>query len=160
MLRFKILASVVPLVFVAVFARGGWSPAPHPCIAIGDASVEIASLPWHADLHVSFTDDPAAATVRVQISESAEAADFAVVDDVDSSETGAPETGACETSAATLSVAVSASRSGSAPVIYLSKDGPADYRIFVRSKTFTARDAAALLVGARDGHPHLTAASL
>ena len=73
---------------------------------------------------------------------------------------GAPEAGACEATAATLSVAISASPSGSAPVIYLSKDGPADYRIFVRSKTFTARDAAALIVGAGDGHPHLTAASL
>jgi hypothetical protein len=160
MLRLKILASVVPLVFAVVFARGGWSPGSRPCIAIGDASVEIASVPWHADLHVSFTDDPAAATVRVQILESAEAADFAVVDDVGNPETGAPETGACETTAATLSVAVSASRSGPAPVIYLSKDGPADYRIFVRSKTFTARDAAALVVGAGNGHPHLTAASL
>jgi hypothetical protein len=160
MLRFKILASVVPLAMVAVFARGGWSPGPHPCIAVGDASVEIASVPWHADLHVSFTDDPALATVRVQISESAEAADFAVVDDIDDPETGAPETGACEASAATLSVAVAASPSGSGPVIYLSKDGPADYRIFVRSKSFTARDAAALIAGAGGGHPHLTAASL
>jgi Tol biopolymer transport system component len=165
MLRLKILASLVPLVIVAVFARGSWSPGPHPCVAVGDASVEIASVPWHADLHVSFTDDPKAATVRVQISESAEAADFAVVDDVDSpqtgaSETGAPETGACKATAAPLSVAIAASRSGSAPVIYLSKNGPADYRIFVRSKTFTARDAAALIVGAGDGHHHLTAASL
>ena len=170
MLRLKILASVVPLVMVAVLARGGWSPGPHPCVAIGDASVEIASVPWHADLHVSFTDNPAAATVRVQILESAEAADFAVVDDVDNpqtgasgtgaQETGAPETGACEATAAPLSVAVAAGRSGSAPVIYLSKNGPADYRIFVRSKTFTARDAAALIVGAGDGHHHLTAASL
>jgi hypothetical protein len=169
MFRFKILASVVPLVIAAVFARG-WSPGPHPCIALGEASVEIASVPWHADLHVSFTDDPAAATVRVQILESAEAADFAVVDDADNPGTGAPETGAlgtgaaetraCEATAASLSVAVAAGRSGSAPVIYLSKDGPADYRIFVRSKTFTAREAAALIVGAGGGHPHLTAASL
>ena len=165
MLRFKILASVVPLAIAAVFARGGWSVSPHPCIDVGNESVEIASVPWHADLHVSFTDDPAAATVRVQILESAEAADFAVVDDIDNPKigapvTGAPETGACEATAATLSVAVAASRSGSAPVIYLSKDGPADYRIFVRSKSFTARDAAALIVGAGDGHPHLTAALL
>jgi hypothetical protein len=160
MLRFKILASVVPLLFAAVFARGGWLPGAHPCIAVGDASVEIASVPWHADLHVSFTDDPAAATVRVQMTDSAEAADFAVVDDVDSAETGAAETGACETTTPKLSVAVVASPSGVAPVIYLSKDGPADYRIFVRSKTFTARDAAALIVGAAGGHPHLAAASL
>jgi hypothetical protein len=160
MLRFKILASVVPLAIAAVFARGGWSASPRPCIDVGNAAVEISSVPWHADLHVSFTDDPAAATVRVQILESAEAADFAVVDDIENPKTGAPETGACEPAAAALSVAVSAGRSGSAPVIYLSKDGPADYRIFVRSKTFTARDAAALIVGAGDGHPHLTAASL
>jgi hypothetical protein len=160
MLRLKILASVVPLVIAAVFARGGWSPASHPCIAFGDASVEIASVPWHADLHVSFTDDPAAATVRVQISENAEAADFAIVDDIDSPETSGGETGACEITPATLSIAVAASASGSAPVIYLSNNGPADYRIFVRSKSFTARDAAALIVGARNGHPHLTAASL
>ena len=160
MLRLKVLASVFPLAIVAVFARGGWSPAPHPCIAVGDASVEIASVPWHADLHVSFTDDPAAATVRVQMTENAEAADFAVVDDIDSPEPGTPETAACETTPATLSIAVSGSRSGSAPVIYLSKDGPADYRIFVRSRTFTERDAAALIVGARGEHPHLTAASL
>jgi hypothetical protein len=165
MLRFKILASVVPLGIAAVFAGGGWSPGPRPCFAVGDASVQIASVPWHADLHVSFTDDPAAATVRVQILESAEAADFAVVDDVDdlvtgAPGTGAPGTGACEATAATQSVAVAASRSGSAPVIYLSRDGPADYRIFVRSKAFTARDAAALIVGAGGGHPHITAASL
>jgi hypothetical protein len=155
MLRLKILASVVPLVIAAVFARGGWLPGPHPCITVGDASVEIASVPWHADLHVSFTDDPAAATVRVQVTESAEAADFAIVDDIDD-----PEAGACAATAATLSVAVAARHSGLAPVIYLSKDGPADYRIFVRSRTFTARDAAALIVGAAGGHPHLVAASL
>ena len=150
MLRFKILASVVPLAVAAVFARGELLPGPRPCIAVGDASVQIASVPWHADLHVSFTDDPAAATVRVQISESAEAADFAVVDDVDNAEDRRLRKARCRATATV--VAVSASRRGSAPVIYLSQDGPADYRIFVRSKTFTARDAAALIVGAGGGH--------
>jgi hypothetical protein len=142
MLRFKILASAVPLLAAAVFARGGLLPGTHPCIAIGEASVQIASVPWRAQLHVSFTDDPSAATVRVQISENPEAADFVVVD------------------AATRLVAISASPSASEPVIYLSPEGPADYRIYVRSKTFSARDAAALIVGAGDGHRRLTAASL
>jgi hypothetical protein len=155
MLRFKILASAVPLIAVAVFARGGLLPGPRPCITIGEASVQIASVPWQAQLHVSFTSDPAAATVRVQISDSADAADFAVIDDV-----GSAEAGACEATAATRFVAISASRSVSAPVIYLSDNGPADYRIFVRSKTFTARDAAALIVGASSGHRRLQAASL
>jgi hypothetical protein len=148
MLRFKVLASVVPLLIAAAFARGGLLPGSRPCIAIGDTSVEIADLPWQAQLHVSFTDDPAAATVRVQIADSAEAADFAVVDDVDS-----PEAGACEANAATQLVAIFATPSAAAPVIYLSPDGPADYRIFVRSKSFTARDAAALIVGASGTPP-------
>ena len=155
MLRFKILASAVPLIVVAVFARGGLLPGPRPCITIADTSVQITSVAWQAQLHVSFTSDPAAATVRVQISDSADAADFAVVDDVNSAEAGA-----CNATAATRFVAISASRSVSAPVIYLSDNGPADYRIFVRSKTFTARDAAALIVGASSGHRRLQAASL
>jgi hypothetical protein len=155
MLRFKILASAVPLIVAAVFARGELLPGPRPCITIGEASVQIASVPWQAQLHVSFTSDPAAATVRVRIADSADAADFTVVDDVDSAEAGA-----CEATAATRFVAISASRSVSAPVIYLSHNGPADYRIFVRSKTFTARDAAALIVGASGGHRRLQAASL
>ena len=57
-LRFKILASAVPLIVAAVFARGGLLPGPHPCISIAGASAKIADLPWHADLHVAFTDDP------------------------------------------------------------------------------------------------------
>jgi hypothetical protein len=142
MLRFKVLASVVPLVAVALFARGGLSPGSHPCIAIANTSVEIASLPWHADLHVAFTDDPLVATVRVQITDDADAADFAFVDGAD-----AAEANACEANAATQAVSISEAASG-APVIYLSNDGPSDYRIFVRSNTFSQREAAALVVGA------------
>jgi len=153
-MRFKILVSAVPLLVAAVFARGELLAGARPCIAIGETSVQIASLPWQAQFHVSFTSDPAAATVRVQIADDADAADFAVVDDVDSQEADA-----CEVTPATRFVAISASPSGSAPVIYLSPDGPADYRIFVKSRRFTARDAAALIVGASGGH-RLTAASL
>jgi hypothetical protein len=155
MLRFKILASVVPMIAVAMFTRGGLWPGPHPCIAIADASVQIALVPWQAQLHVSFTDDPALATVRVQIAASADAADFAVVDDVDNAEAGA-----CQANAATRLVAISANPSTGAPVIYLSADGPADYRIFVSSRTFSAREAAALMVGAGGGSRRLEAASL
>ena len=92
--------------------------------------------------------------MRVQITDNAEAADFAVIDDVDSAEAGA-----CESqSRATRFVAISASPSASEPVIYLSQDGPADYRIFVSSKSFSARDAAALIVGARGAPQRLAAA--
>jgi hypothetical protein len=155
MLRFKILASLVPLIVAAVFARGGFSINSRPYIAIGGASVQIAASPWQAQLQVSFTSDPSTATVRVQISESAGAADFAVVDDVDSAEDGA-----CAANAATRFVAISENPLKSAPIIYLSPDGPADYRIFVHSKRFAARDAAALIVGAGGVPSRLAAASL
>lgn len=155
MLRFKVLVSFVPLLMAAMFARGEFSTGLRPCIAIGDAPVQITSVPWQAQLHVSFTSDPAAATVRVQIADSAEVADFAVVDDVDSREANA-----CEATSAPRLVAISENPQASTPVIYLSPDGPADYRIFVRSRHFTARDAAALIVGARGSSTRVAAASL
>ncbi|MET3842346.1 hypothetical protein [Bradyrhizobium sp. OAE829] len=155
MLRFKVLASVVPLAVVALFARGEFSTGPRPCIEIAGASVQIAALSWQAERHVSFTSDPGRATVRVQISDSAEAADFTVIDDIDSTERGA-----CESHSPPQLVAISSSPSPSEPVIYLSTEGPADYRIFVRSKSFSARDAAALIVSARGAQPRVVAASL
>ena len=91
------------------------------------------------------------ATVRVAISESAETADFAVIDDVDSIEDSV-----CEPTPTTRFVAISDDASSSTPVIYLSHDGgPSDYRVFVRSKRFTERDAAALVVEARAERVHL-----
>jgi hypothetical protein len=155
MLRFRILASVIPLAVAAFFARGELFAASRPCIAVADMSIQLTSLFWQADRHVSFTDDPALATVRVQITDNAAAADFAVIDDIDNAEAGG-----CQTNPATQLVSISASPAASEPVIYLSPDGPADYRIFVHSKTFSARDAAALIVGARGAHPRIRAASL
>ena len=155
MLRLKILASVVPLAVAAVFARGGFLPGPRPCIEVGGAAVQIAAVPWQAQLHVSFTDDPKLATVRVQISDNAEAADFTVIDDIDDAEAGA-----CEGNAVPQLVAISRNPSSSDPVIYLSQGGPSDYRIFVQSRTFSPRDAAARIVGARSGHSRLALTSL
>ena len=93
--------------------------------------------------------------MRVQISDSAEAADFTVIDDIDTSEAGA-----CDSKSPPQQVAISTTPSSSEPVIYLSTEGPADYRIFVRSKSFSARDAAALIVGARGVQHRVAAASL
>jgi hypothetical protein len=91
----------------------------------------------------------------VQISDSAEAADFTVIDDIDNAEAGS-----CAAGAAAEGVAISTQPSGSEPVIYLSSSGPADYRIYVQSRSFSARDAAALIVGAHGAHHRLEAASL
>src|SRR6185369_17520580 len=106
----------------AVFARGEFSSQSRPCIEIAGTPVQIATLSWQAHRHVSFTSDPSRATVRVQISDSAEAADFTVIDDIDT-----VEAGACESHAPPQLVAISRDPSPSDPVIYLSRDGPADY---------------------------------
>ena len=154
MLRLKILASVIPLAIVALFARSEFLTGPRACIEIAGTSVQITALSWQADRHVSFTNDPSRATVRVQIAETAEAADFTVIDDVDSAEAGA-----CESQAPPRLVAISRNPSPSDPVIYLSQDGPADYRVFVSSKSFSLLDAAALIVSAR-GERHGVEAAL
>ena len=145
MLRFKILASVIPLLAAAAFARGEIGSISHPCIALGDTSVELTTLFWTAGVHVAFTDDPARATVRVQITDDASGADFAVVDD------GLGEIDSCEAHPANRLITIAAQPVDGGPVIYLSTDGPADYRIYVRSKTFSQREAAALIVGAHGG---------
>src|SRR5689334_14027896 len=88
MLRFKILASAVPLAFAAFLARGELLASSRPCVAVADISVQLTSLSWQAERHVSFTDDPTQATVRVSITDSAEAADFVVIDDIDTAESG------------------------------------------------------------------------
>lgn len=154
MLRLKILASTLPLLLAAVYARGDFA-ATHPCISTGESSVQLATAPWQAQSTVAFTDDPAQATVRVQIVDSADTADFAVVDDVDSAEPGA-----CAVTAATRFIAISLSSASTAPLIYLSSEANADYRIFVQSKNFTSRDAAALIVGANAGRGRMAQAAL
>jgi len=155
MLRLKILASVVPLAIVALFARGEFLAGHRACIEIADTPVQIAALSWQAHRHVGFTNDPSHATVRVQISDNAEAADLTVIDDIDT-----VEAGACESGAPPRLVAISRNPAPSDPLIYLSRDGPADYRIFVSSKSFSLFDAAALIVGARGERHRVEAASL
>jgi len=156
MLRFKFLVSAVPLIVAAIVARIEFFPSARPCIALGSGTVEIASAPWHADLRVSFTDDPKLATVRVAIAANPEAADFAVVDDGNASDDST-----CEATPATQFIAISRQPGMSSPVIFLShEDGAADYRIFVHSRRFSEREAAALIVGAHGQTPRLTDAAL
>lgn len=155
MLRLKILACVAPLAIVALVARGELWGGSRPCIEIAGTTVQIAALSWQADLQVGFTSDPSQATVRVQISDKPETADFTVIDDIDTAEGGA-----CVSSTPPRLIAISPRPSVADPVIYLSRDGPADYRIFVASKSFSLLDAAVLIVGARGERHRLQAASL
>jgi hypothetical protein len=155
MLRVKLLASSLPLILVGFVAGGELLPGSHPCISLGNTSLQMATAPWQRQLHVSFTDDPAAATVRVQLVDRADIADFVVVDDM-----SPPDTDSCSVTRDTRFISISAHTSTTEPIIYLSKDDGADYRIFVQSRTFTAREAAALVVSARRAAPTDKTASL
>src|SRR3569833_4324024 len=95
MLLLRMLASAIPLLAVCVLAGGQFTSASQPCIAIGHTSVHIATAPWQSPQHVSFTDDASRATVRVQLVDRPELADFAVADDVEASADAAPTRKGC-----------------------------------------------------------------
>lgn len=87
MLRLRVLLSIVSLAAVAAIADVELSGAPQACIAIGASTIEPGSAPsgleegsepWHADLHVDSTDDPAHATTRIALADGPGARAFIV----------------------------------------------------------------------------------
>ena len=145
-MRIKLWASAVPLLLAGLIVGGDLAPGVQPCISLGGTTLQIATAPWQHQFHVSFTDDRAAATVRVQIVERPELADFTVIDDIDTADAQS-----CSAGNAIKFVSVAPHASSDEPVIHLSSDGGADYRIFVQSRAFSIQDAAALIVGASRG---------
>lgn len=143
MLRVKILASTIPLLLAGVVAGGELIPSASPCIALGRASMQIATASWQNPLHVSFTDDPEIATVRVQIVDNPDLADFTVIDGALTAESDS-----CMVTRETTFVSIADHATDTDPLIYLSREPGADYRVFVQSRAFSPREAAALVVGA------------
>ncbi len=152
MVRLGLLASVLPLVLAGGVAPAWLSPT-QPCISAGLTTVEMAWLPWQADLRVAFTENPALATVRVQLVDQPDLADFVVTDDV-----SGIEDSSCSANGGGRHVAIVGKAGRGEPTIYLSTEPNADYRIFVRSGSFTPEQAAALIVGARGGRAAVVAA--
>lgn len=143
-MRMTILASTVPLLLTGVVAGGELIPSASPCIAMGRASMQIATAPWQNPLHVSFTDDPEMATARVQVVDTADLADFTVIDGALTAEADS-----CTVTRDTAFVSISDHHATDTdPVIYLSHEPGADYRVFVQSRAFSTKHAAALVVGA------------
>ena len=151
MVRLGLFASVLPFVLAGGVAPAWLSPA-QPCISTGPTTVQMAWLTWQADLHVAFTEKPELATVRVQLVEQPDLADFVVTDDVADAEDSS-----CSLTGDGRRIAIINKAGRGEPTIYLSTEPDADYRIFVRSVSFTAAQAAALIVGARGGPTHMAA---
>lgn len=142
-MRVKVLASALPMLLAGVVAGGDVIPGVSPCISAGGVTMQMATSDWQNPLHVSFTADPAKASVRVQIVDRPELADFAVVDDI-----ATADMDSCSLNGDMKFVSIIQTHASNDPVIYLSADGGADYRIYVQSRSFGAQDAAALIVGA------------
>lgn len=142
-IRLPILASSIPLLVLGYVTGMPLQPPQQPCLHAGNVALQITSSPWQAQMQVSFTESPSEASVRVQIVDAVGDADFAVVEDAPNS--GQPAT--CSAGERRL-VAISPTPDVTRPIIYLSRSEPADHRVFVSSDSFTAHDAAALVVAA------------
>lgn len=143
MLRIGVVASVLPLLALAAFTQAESTPS-GLCFAFIEGAAQIASDPERASIRVGFTEDPARATVTVALVDSPEQADFAVADDALGSEAGG-----CAGIAPLRLVAITPAPAASEAVIRIVQGGEADYRLYWRSLRGSAREAAALLVGAR-----------
>jgi hypothetical protein len=144
MLRLGLLVTVVPLALAGGIAPGLMPHADPVCIATGTVTFQMAAHPWQANRRVTFTANRQLATVRVQLVDQPEIADFVVAND----ETAASET-SCAVTANTRRVAIVEKVAAGDPIIYLSAEPGADYRIFVHLGAISAHDAAALIVSAR-----------
>jgi hypothetical protein len=118
-------------------------------------TVRYAPTPTPSARPVAFTSDPKLATIKVQIVDSPDLADLVIVDDA---KTADAQT--CGIDNITRLVTISAQPVPGEPVVYLSRETGADYRVYVVSKTVSLQHAAALIVGARGGHGRLAAAAL
>ena len=138
MLRLAILSSVIPLALVGGVAHQWTHASAAQCFATPAAR------------SVAFTSDPLAATVTVQIVASAELADLAIVD-----EAGAAEPADCGLDQAARLVRLSVHPRPGEPIVHLTREADADYRIYVDSHTIAPEQAAAMIVAARGGQKRL-----
>jgi hypothetical protein len=144
MLRFGILSSVIPLVLAGGVAHDWTQASSRQCGGLAAPSARV----------VAFTDDPTAATVNVQIVDRAELADLSIADDID-----VADTDACGIRDMARFVAISAHPVPGEPVVHLTREADADYRIYVDSARISPQTAAALIVSARGGHMRLAASA-
>ena len=144
MLRLAIVSSVIGLALAGTVARDWTQASASPCFGVEATS--------SAARTIAFTDDPARATVRVQLVQAPEIADLAIAED-----TAASEAEGCGIRSAVRSLTISARPLPGAPVVYLSHEANADYRIYVDSAQISPQQAAALIVSARGGHTQLAA---
>ena len=140
MLRQRSLVLVLLAIAVPATAQTfGFSirEAPAACLAIGDTSYRVARPGEHADYTVRI--DPTAPDVRVALTGTIDEADFVFIEGNDS-------TARCQGG---RSVKIDAAGAADLTVGFASPSAPADYRLYVRSRSLSPEAAAALYAAAR-----------
>jgi hypothetical protein len=137
------LAAIVPVVLAGGIAQAVIPGPASPCIALQSSAVRFTALPWREGIRVAFTDNAAKASVSVQLVDDPLMADLAFADDAP-----AAEPSACLDPSTSRYVSITRAPEPGAPVIHLTDADDADYRIYLRSKSVTAQEAAAMLVAA------------
>jgi hypothetical protein len=136
MKRNHIAALLVLIVAVPATAAGSYfSSTAKPCFIAG-ASTYRFSHGVAADYTVRIASTAAQPSLRMQLVDDSAAADFVLVDD---SSTGI----ACAHASAVQSIRIDPAARDADLTVVLSRQ-PADYKIYVRSATFSEQDAAAL----------------
>jgi hypothetical protein len=121
------------------------APTSHLCFTAGSLTYEVGPDISAPDFRVKFADAPA--TLRIQLVDSVDLADFALVDDV------AADASACHSAGHAKTVQVVGEQSPADVTVSLShggaQDADAGLKLFVHSARFSHSDAAALFAAMR-----------
>jgi hypothetical protein len=126
-----VLAAAIP----AATAGSFFTPSDKPCVIAGAAGYRISDS-TAADFTVRIDNTAAQPDLRMQLVDDSAAADFVLVDDGDADN-------ACTGATAVKSIRLDPSALHASLTVSLSR-APADYKIYVRSASFSQQDAAAL----------------
>ena len=142
MRRFRIFAAAVLAAAVPAAAHTfGFSPNPasQACLAIGNTTYRLTR--GAADVTVRLASAAESPGLRIKLADTPEEADFVFVDD------GAAP--GCHGTANVRHVSLAPAGAPGLVVALASDDGPADYRIYVRSLSLAPETAAILFAAAR-----------
>jgi hypothetical protein len=126
------LIIAVPAATVSYFAS---RPSPKPCFVTGTAAYQMSGSAA-ANYTVRIDNNTPRPSLRMQLVDDAAAADFVLVDDSDANE-------ACEAASVVKSIRLDPAAPKPDMTVALSR-APADYKIYVKSASFSAQDAAAM----------------
>jgi hypothetical protein len=120
------------------------SPA-GPCFTSGSVTYQVGSTTAAADYKIKFDSGTAPPDLRISLVDDADMADFVLVDDFDAA---ARDT--CTTAGSLKTVSVVPQSGQAVTTVSLTRDAPADFKLFVRSARFSQQDAAALFAAMWD----------